>query len=63
MALATSGKSFMGEMKRYFGCLPGQTIQGFAAEMKALSYEEKLWFHAELIGQGIQCDPPLAPAV
>lgn len=29
-------------IREYFGAQPGQTLQGFAAEVKALSADEKL---------------------
>jgi hypothetical protein len=50
-------------MKNFFGLLPGQSISGFAAELKALSLEEKLEFHRMLNAAGYECDPPSAPAV
>lgn len=54
------GKAFAGAMKEYFG-LNGKTVAEFAKELRALSYEERQQFHEMLIGQGIECDPPMKP--
>lgn len=50
--------AFAGAMKQFFGLLPGQSIGQFAAELRALSVEEKAEFHRMLNDAGIACDPP-----
>jgi hypothetical protein len=52
---------FVKAMKDFFGLLSGQTIQQFGAELKALSYEEKLEFALGLRGIGIDCTFPEQP--
>ena len=54
---------FIKAMKDYFGLLPGQTILQFGAELKALSYEEKLDFAQGLRSIGIDCADPDRPKV
>jgi hypothetical protein len=49
---------FVKAMKDYFGLRPGQTVMQFGAELKALSYEEKLDFAQGLRSIGIDCAPP-----
>lgn len=51
-------KSFLVTMKDFFGLREGQSVLQFGAEMKALSYEEKMWFHGELKKLGIECAEP-----
>ena len=38
----TDAKSFVVQAKTYFGLLPGQTLRGFSAEIKALTHEDKV---------------------
>lgn len=38
-------------MKDFFGLLPGQTTVQFAAEIKALSEEERAWFGRQIANQ------------
>lgn len=53
-------KSFTAAMKEFFGSKPGSTsILDFAAELKALSHEEKVEFHKMLVEAGFNCDPPV----
>jgi hypothetical protein len=52
---------FVKAMKDYFGVLPGQTVMPFGAELKALSYEEKLDFAQGLCSIGIDCAAPDQP--
>ncbi len=52
---------FVKAMKDYFGLLPGQTILQFGAELKALSYAEKLDFAQGLRALGINCADPEQP--
>ena len=56
-------KAFTAAMKEYFGLLPGETIVQFAAELKALTYAEKLEFHSMLAAVGVDCVPPTAPVL
>lgn len=49
---------FVKAMKDYFGPLPGQSVLQFGAELKALSYEEKLDFANGLRAIGIDCADP-----
>jgi hypothetical protein len=50
--------SFVKAMKDFFGLLPGQTVLQFGAEIRALSYEEKLDFVQGLRSLGINCADP-----
>ena len=52
---------FIKAMKDYFGLLRGQTILQFGAELKALSYEEKLDFAKGLRSIGVDCADPDQP--
>jgi ABC-type branched-subunit amino acid transport system substrate-binding protein len=47
-------KSFVQALKEYFN-LEGGTLM---KEYKALTAEDKKWFHAELNKAGIACDAP-----
>lgn len=51
---------FLVAMKNTFQ-RPGQTLKEFAAEISALSYEDKKWYAAELNKAGIECEQPDAP--
>lgn len=55
----TQQKSFVISMLEFFGTLPGQTKTQFASELKALSPEDKAYFHAGLAACGIDCAAPL----
>ena len=52
---------FVKAMMNYFGLLPGQTALQFGAELRALSYEEKLDFANGLRSLGIDCADPVPP--
>jgi hypothetical protein len=52
---------FVKAMRDYFGLLPGQSLLQFGAELKALSYEEKLDFVQGLRSVGIDCADPDKP--
>ena len=54
---------FVKAMKDYFGLLPGQSVIQFGAELRALSYEEKLTFASGLRAIGIDCADPEQPKV
>lgn len=51
--------SFTVRCKNFFGLLPGKSIRDFAAEMKALTYEDKVEFCAAFNANGM---PTLDPA-
>ena len=50
--------AFVAALKNYFGLKPGETLQEFLAELKALTDADKSELHRLLIGAGVQCDPP-----
>jgi hypothetical protein len=52
---------FVKTMKDYFGLLSGQTLLQFGAELKNLSYEEKLDIAKGLRALGIDCADPDRP--
>jgi hypothetical protein len=52
---------FVKAMFDYFGLLPGQTTLQFGAELRALSFEDKLDFANGLRAQGINCADPERP--
>ena len=54
--------TFAAAMKEFFGLKPGQSLQGFAAELKALSDEEKAFFRAGLEQNGYQITTPVPAA-
>ena len=54
---------FVKAMKDYFSLLPGQTVLQFGAELRALSYDEKLDFAQGLRSIGIDCANPDQPKV
>jgi len=51
-------KTFVLAMKDFFGVKPGETIRDFAAELKALTYEDKMEFAMGLRKMGLDCDDP-----
>jgi hypothetical protein len=53
--------SFVQAMKHYVALLPDPTILGIGAELKALSYEEKLDFADGLRALGIDPADPEPP--
>jgi hypothetical protein len=52
---------FVKAMKDFFGLRPGQTVVEFGAELRALTYEEKLEFANGLRAIGINCADPEQP--
>lgn len=56
--MTTQKKGFMAAMLNFFGKKPGEGPLQFAAEMKALTPDDKLEFHQMLVAQGIDCHPP-----
>jgi len=54
---------FVKAMKDYFGLRPGQTILQFGAELKALTYDEKLDFAQGLRSIGIDSADPDRPKI
>lgn len=53
--------AFTKAMKDFFGYQAGKGASGFVAELKALSYEEKLKFAEMLREGGMPCDDPVKP--
>lgn len=52
-------KTFTAAMREFFGDRPGASGAGaFLAEMKALSYEDKCYFHAEMLKIGMDVSAP-----
>jgi len=51
-------KSFTAAMLQFFGVLPNQSNTQFARELRSLTYEDKMEFHAALNAQGILCTEP-----
>jgi hypothetical protein len=49
---------FTKQMLDFFGRLPGQSAMQFAAELKALSEQDKRDFAAMLTEAGYPCDAP-----
>ena len=49
-------------MKGYFGIEEGKTIRDFAAELRELTFEDKMEFAAGLRKNGIECDDPVRAA-
>ena len=59
MNTATNKKhSFVSAMKSFFGFREGQGLSDFTTELKALTDDDKRYFHAELNKAGIICDEP-----
>jgi len=54
-------KSFTAGMKEFFGFRPGTSVAVFAAELRELSYEEKLAFHKMAADYGLKWDLPMKP--
>lgn len=50
-------KTWVSAMKDYFG-LNGKSVTDFMKEIKALTYKDRLDFHAMLSAAGINCTPP-----
>ena len=50
--------SFVAACKNFFGFKPGQTLSEFGAELKELSYEEKLDIAKGLRDAGHDCEDP-----
>lgn len=51
-------KGFAITMKEVFQ-KSGQSFNEFIEEMKMLSYEDKKWYHTELIKAGFECSEPV----
>ncbi len=52
-------KGFAVRMKEYFGAKLGQTTAEFMQELRALTYEDKMWFHGELNKIGLLTIEPV----
>ncbi len=57
---ATAKKSFVVQMRDYFGFRPGEGIREFSCEVKALSQADKVEFAAMLTDAGFPCEVPVA---
>lgn len=55
-------KSFIGGCREFFGFKPDQTLTEFGAEIKALSYEDKLELAQGLRDTGMDVADPAQPA-
>ena len=54
---------FVKAIKDHFGLRPGQTTMQFGAELRELSYEEKLDFAQGLRDIGVNCADPDQPKI
>ena len=45
-------RSFIGQVRAYFGMKPGQTLSDFGKEIKSLSEADKAWFTQALTDAG-----------
>jgi hypothetical protein len=50
--------SFTARLKDFFGYLPGQSLSDFAKEIRALTTEDKLEFHAAFNALGMPTEMP-----
>jgi len=57
-----STKSFTAACREFFGFKPGQTLAGFAEELRALTPKDKADIYEGFKAIGIQCDPPAQSA-
>jgi hypothetical protein len=55
-------KAFSAQMRNYFGFRPGEGLKEFAAELRALSHDDKVAFAEMLNEVGFPCEPPSAVA-
>ncbi len=53
--------AFSAAMKHFFGLKPGQSIMEFGAELKQLTFDDKMEFAKMLRAQGIPSDDPQTP--
>ncbi len=58
MHLTADRKAFAAQMHAFFGLLPGHGLQDFAAELKALSEQDKHELAVMLTAAGYPCEPP-----
>ena len=58
VATPMTPKSFVRQMLDYFGMLPGQSSMQFAAELRALTVEDKREFAGMLCAAGFPCALP-----
>lgn len=54
--------TFAAAMKHFFGLKDGQTVGGFAQEIKALTVEDRAYFTALLEGKGYVIAPTAVAA-
>ncbi|HYV37940.1 MAG TPA: hypothetical protein VE988_19805 [Gemmataceae bacterium] len=60
MTVSFEKKSFSAQMRSFFGLRPGDGLKEFAAELRALSHDDKVAFVEMLNEAGFPCDPPSA---
>jgi hypothetical protein len=48
-------------MSEFFGRKEGQSMGEFAAELKTLTHDDKVWFANEFNKNGMPTDMPIAP--
>lgn len=53
-------QSLTGRLSTFFGRLPGQSVSGFAQEIKALTPADRAWFVAEFNKAGMPTKDSLA---
>lgn len=56
----TKELSLVAALKDFFGLQPGQTLQGFMQEVKALSDEDRTYFKQHLEASGLYVIKPSA---
>lgn len=54
-----SQKSFVNAAKEFFGFKPGQGLREFGAELKALTFNDKMELAAGMRNIGIDCADPI----
>jgi hypothetical protein len=55
-------KTFIAACREFFGFKPEQTLNEFSAEIKQLSYHDKMELATEMRKVGIDVADPVAPA-
>jgi hypothetical protein len=56
-----STKTFASAMREFFGFRPGDGLTQFHAELKALSYDDKMYYAQGLRAVGVDCADPATP--
>ena len=47
-------QTFATAMRKFFGALPGESLQDFMAELKKLDEDDRAYFRAEFLKIGIE---------